>query len=199
MIYHNDKFVVINDLFPKSSIHLLLLPRDKGKQFLHPFEAFEDAAFLAEAREEVEKVKLLAAKELRRRFGKFSVKEQAREAALEADVPEDQVPEGRDWEREIVVGVHAVPSMNHLHIHVLSRDRHSECLKHRKHYNSFATDFMVPAEDFPLDRGDRRRHSGREGFLAEGMKCWRCGKDFGNKFARLKEHLEEEFEVWNKE
>jgi aprataxin len=31
------------------------------------------------------------------------------------------------------------------------------------------------------------------------MKCWRCGMNFGNRFARLKEHLEAEFEEWKRE
>ena len=104
-----------------------------------------------------------------------------------------------DWEKEVKVGVHAHPSMNHLHIHILSVDRYSEFLKYRKHYNSFATDFFVPVDDFPLAADDPRRHPGKEGYLNENMKCWRCGKNFGNKFARLKEHLTEEFDEWKKE
>jgi aprataxin len=31
------------------------------------------------------------------------------------------------------------------------------------------------------------------------MKCWRCEENFGNKFARLKVHLDDEFEAWKKE
>ena len=98
-----------------------------------------------------------------------------------------------------MAGVHAGPSMNHLHIHVLSVDRESPCLKHRKHYNSFATPFFIPIEDFPLADDDRRRHPGQEGFLKQDFKCWRCGKNFENKFARLKEHLTEEFKAWREE
>lgn len=114
--------------------------------------------------------------------------------------PETPTPsKGRDWEKEIIAGVHAVPSMNHLHIHILSRDRYSECVKHRKHYNSFATRFMVPLEDFPLDSGDKRRWPGREGFLDENLKCWRCGRDFGRSFVQLKSHLKGEFEAWKRE
>ncbi|SZF06048.1 unnamed protein product [Blumeria hordei] len=40
--------------------------------------------------------------------------------------------QARDWWGEVMAGVHSRPSMNHLHIHVLSVDRHSKCLKHRK-------------------------------------------------------------------
>lgn len=169
-----------------------------------------------------------------------------------------QVPPGRDWESEVLVGVHTHPSMNHLHVHVLSRDRHSERMKHRKHYNSFATPFFVPVEEFPLRSGDARwgaLHGGWRGarerlaglgvdvdvdvgadgrgggagadacagteseeegkdsddqqdsrtpekledYLSRDLACWRCGRNFGNQFARLKAHLGEEFEAWKRE
>ena len=89
--------------------------------------------------------------------------------------------------------------MNHLHVHILSVDRHSECMRHRKHYNSFATPFLIDVEDFPLNKHDPRRHAGRERYLERDLVCWRCQRNFRNKFAKLKEHLEEEFEVWKKE
>jgi aprataxin len=72
-------------------------------------------------------------------------------------------------------------------------------MKHRKHYNSFATEFFIPIEDFPLAKDDPRRHPSKAGYLDEDMKCWRCGRNFGNKFARLKEHLADEFDAWKKE
>ena len=196
VVYHSEKFVVVNDLYPKSSVHLLLLPREPAKTLLHPFEAFEDAAFLADVQAEVKKLRGLVEKELRRRFGRFSEKDKVREAAMDAEpMPaEEDLPPGRDWGKEVVSGIHAHPSMNHLHIHIISVDRVNECMRHRKHYNSFATPFFVPVEDFPMSSEDRRRHPGREGYLQSDMVCWRCHKNFRNKFARLKEHLAEEFE-----
>ncbi|KAJ5123293.1 Aprataxin-like protein [Penicillium atrosanguineum] len=198
VVYHNSDFVTIHDMFPKSSLHLLLLPRDQTKNRLHPFEAFEDAEFLEKVRTEVHKLRKLAAAELRRRYGQDSAQEQARHAALNADPPPDELPDGRDWDKEIMCGIHAVPSMSHLHVHVISVDRHSEKLKHRKHYNSFATPFFVPIEDFPLAPDDERRHPTRQGYLKRDFTCWRCEKQFGNRFTELKKHLEEEFEEWKK-
>lgn len=198
VIDHNERFVVINDLYPKSSVHLLLLPRDPAKTILHPFEAFEDTSFLVDVQIEVKRLRELVAKELRHRFGKFSIRDKAREAAMDQEpMPaEEDLPPGRDWSKEVVSGVHAHPSMNHLHVHIISKDRVNECMRHRKHYNSFATNFFVPIEDLPLDARDKRRHPGREGYLAGDLICWRCGKNFRNKFGQLKEHLAEEFEVW---
>ncbi|KAG7002393.1 hypothetical protein G7Y79_00027g060850 [Physcia stellaris] len=128
VLYYNEKFVVINDLYPKSSVHLLLLPRDPVKKALHPFEAFQDTAFLADVVFEVKKLRELAAKELRRRFGKFSAKDKDRNAAMDRDpVPaEEELPPGRDWDKELISGIHAHPSMNHLHIHVISKDHVNE-------------------------------------------------------------------------
>lgn len=198
VIYHNDEFVAINDMYPKASLHLLLLPRDPNKQRLHPFEALEDPEFLQKVKIEAQRLCKLAASELRQMYGQDSAQEQKRRAAMSADPPPDELPEGRDWEQEIKCGVHAVPSMNHLHIHVISVDRHSDRMKHRKHYNSFATRFFVPLEDFPLAPDDKRRHPGREGYLKEDFVCWRCGRNFGNRFEQLKIHLKEEFEEWKK-
>lgn len=199
VISHSPAFVTINDLYPKSSIHLLLLSRDPTKYLLHPFIALSDPVFLASVRTEAATLVNLAASELRRRFGSFSASDRPYLSAMDSDPPPEQLRAGRDWAAEIMVGVHAHPSMTHLHIHVISKDRHSECLRHRKHYNSFATPFFVPLEDFPLAEDDARRHPGREGYLKRDFVCWRCGREFGNKFARLKEHLEVEFEAWKRE
>lgn len=114
---------------------------------------------------------------------------------------EPRLPQGRDWLAEIRCGVHAVPSMGHMHVHVFSRDMHSPCLKHRKHYNSFNTPFLVDIAEFPLAREDIRRGRGtrEESFMKRDLVCWRCGRNFGNRFKELKGHLEDEFEEWKRE
>ncbi|ORY71844.1 HIT domain-containing protein [Pseudomassariella vexata] len=200
VIYHNDDFVAINDLYPKSTVHTLLLPRSDRSR-LHPVEALEDPQFLASVQAETLKLKKLVAKELQRRYGKFSEADKQREAVLngEAEWDSPELPNGRDWEAEVLVGIHAHPSMNDLHVHVLSRDMISECMRHRKHFNSFNSPFLVDVADFPLAKHDPRRHPGREGYLDRDLLCWRCGENFGNRFKRLKEHLDIEFEAWKKQ
>lgn len=205
VIYHNDGFVAIHDLYPKASVHTLLLPRGP-QSLLHPFEAFEDTVFLATVQEEVRRLRQLVAKELQRIHGKFSAQEKARERVLNGEdeiISGQDLPSGRDWGKEVVAGIHAHPSMTHLHVHVMSRDHFSECLKHRKHYNSFATPFFVDINDFPLAQDDVRRHPGHEGYLNMNLICWRCGTDFGNNFgkafSKLKPHLAEEFQAWRAE
>ncbi|KAL9096836.1 MAG: hypothetical protein Q9165_000800 [Trypethelium subeluteriae] len=202
VLHADDNWVVIHDMFPKATVHLLILPREPAINSQHPFDAFSDPKFLASAQAEAFKWRNFAASELRCLFGSESAMESVRRAAMEAEeLPSDgaSLPQGRDWAREVRVGIHAHPSMNHLHIHVISQDMHSERMKHRKHYNSFKTPFFIDMDDLPLADDDKRRHPGREGYLQSDLKCWRCEKNFGNAFARLKEHLAGEFVEWKKE
>ncbi|KAF2147873.1 histidine triad nucleotide-binding protein [Myriangium duriaei CBS 260.36] len=196
VIAHNEKYVVIHDLYPKATIHTLVLPRDSTKSVQHPFDAFEDPVFLAETRAEVEKTIRIVASELRRRYGRFSASEKARIQAMDSDEIPDELPKGRDWSEHVKVGIHAHPSMNHLHVHVIARDMVSDCMKHRKHYQTFNTPFFVPLDAFPLAQDDARRHPGRAGYINQDLVCWKCGLSFGNKFVKLKAHLDEELDHW---
>lgn len=229
VIYYNADFVVIHDKFPKATVHTLLLPRSPKHTLLHPFEALRDVEFLEKVRVEVGKLKVLVAAELQRRLGSFSRSDAAREAVLNGDAEpeleevqdgaaeeaqdvndkgqeedkdkgkEPQLPPGRDWAADLMCGVHAVPSMGNLHIHVLSRDMHSPAMKHRKHYNSFNTPFLVDVADFPLGEADPRRIPKDEGYMRRDLVCWRCGRNFGNRFKELKDHLDKEFDEWKRE
>src|SRR6202048_5124641 len=65
VLSYNDDFVVIKDLFPKATVHLLILPRDPIKQTQHPSEALQDLTFFTKLKVEASKWRTLAAKELR--------------------------------------------------------------------------------------------------------------------------------------
>jgi aprataxin len=204
VIYYNDEWVLIHDLYPKASLHLLLMPRNPEIYPLHPLYAFaNDPAFLASAKKELEEVKLIAVSELRRLHGNSSKQDQARLAAMESDDPPlpSDLPPGRDWSRDLKIGVHANPSMNHLHIHILSRDMHSPSLRHRQHYQSFNTEFLAKVVDMPLSETEIewRRNNAHEVLSERGSVCWRCGREFGSSWKKLKAHLEEEFEAWRRE
>ncbi|CAA9959488.1 DcpS-C multi-domain protein [Pyrenophora teres f. maculata] len=208
VVEYDDDFVVINDKYPKASVHLLLLPRKPTYYNQHPLLALStDPAFLGQVRTRAARLKTLAASELRRQYGEFSISDQPYQSTLEEIMsapdpppPEEQaarLPPGRDWTKEIVVGVHTHPSMNHLHIHIFSRDMQSPWMKHKKHYLSFNSSFLVQLDEFPLDEGSPRYHP--SSWTSWDMKCWRCGENFKNKFAALKKHLDDEFEEWKKE
>ncbi|KAF2727866.1 HIT-like protein [Polyplosphaeria fusca] len=209
VLEYDDEFVVINDMYPKSSVHLLLLPRDPTLSDTHPLDALtHNPSFLSSVRERVTHLKTLVATELRRRYGLNSESDTPYQNALSVlmaspsapSVPSERdalLPAGRDWTREVIAGVHAHPSMNHLHIHVLSRDMYSECVRHKKHYLSFTTGFFVELDAFPLEEESERWEC--SGWPKWNMVCWRCGRGFGNRFQELKGHLAEEFEGWIRE
>ncbi|KAF2873612.1 HIT-like domain-containing protein [Massariosphaeria phaeospora] len=208
VVEYDDDFVVIRDMYPKATVHLLLLPRDPSLYTQHPLHVLsEQPAFLAEVRTRVEKLKALVASELRRLYGASSASDAPYQTALEElmsspdppPAPERAalLPPGRDWPQEVVAGVHTHPSMNHLHVHILSREMHSACMKHKKHYLSFHTSFLVQLDEFPLEPKSKRFRPGD--WPNWDMECWRCGKSYGNQFAALKRHLEKEFETWKNE
>lgn len=98
------------------------------------------------------------------------------------------------------VGVHARPSMNHLHVHIISADMVGSGMKKPKHYFTFNTSFLVGLEEFPLSKDDERWKSGWVEKVLEGdLRCWRCGKSWGRAWKKFREHLEEEAEAWRKE
>ena len=196
----NDNIVLIRDNFPKATVHLLLLPRDPTKWSLNPRDAFDDPVFLAMVRNEAIEAARLAASELSRLISPYSNSSKARIEAMESDDPLDEIPAARDFSQDIKVGIHAHPSMGHLHVHIISRDMYSDRLKHQKHYNSFNTDFFIPLEDFPLAENDQRRQTSYQNAnLKREYSCWRCERVFGNKFTQLKAHLSEEYLQWRKE
>jgi aprataxin len=186
----------------------LLLPRNQTLSRRHPLKALsEDPAFLASVRDRAEQLKTVVADELRRKFGQNSATDKPYHSALEELMSNDDppppekrqqlLPRGRDWGQEVLAGVHTHPSMNHLHIHIMSRDMASECMKHKKHYLSFTTSFLVQLDQFPLEEDSPRFHAGD--WPSWDMECWRCGKNFKNRFRELKQHLANEFEEWKKE
>lgn len=209
VIEYDDDFVVINDKFPKASVHLLLIPRRPEYYNAHPLHILStDTDFRLAIEKRVARLEQLAASELRRQYGHFSKSDEPYQAALERlmnssnppaspEATAALLPSGRNWLSDIVSGVHTHPSMSHLHIHIFSRDMQSPWLKHKKHYLSFNSSFLVQMRDFPLEKGSERFHPGD--WPSWNMKCWRCGKNFKNKFAALKVHLDEEFEEWKEE
>lgn len=200
VIYSDEHWVLIKDKYPKSSVHCLLLPRNPDFYPQHPYRAFSDPEFLQSTRDEVQKAVLIVCGELRRIHGSHSKTERIRIEAMESDDPPEVLPPGRDWNKDVLVGVHGYPSMNHLHIHILSKDRFSPCMKHAKHYNTFQTKFFVPLDDFPLDENDPRWQPERLKEYTDGdLICWKCGRNFKRSFKKLEEHLGIEFEDWRKE
>ncbi|RUS74651.1 hypothetical protein EGW08_017584 [Elysia chlorotica] len=58
----------------------------------------------------------------------------------------EEIAQKANTELKFRFGYHAVPSMSHLHMHVISQDFNSPCLKTKKHWNSFTTEYFVDSE-----------------------------------------------------
>ncbi|XP_028833200.1 aprataxin isoform X2 [Denticeps clupeoides] len=89
------------------------------------------------------------------------------------------------------LGYHAIPSMSHVHLHVISQDFDSPCLKNKKHWNSFTTDYFIESQDVieMLERtGNVSVKEGMAELLKLPLRCHVCHKEQST-IPKLKEHL----------
>lgn len=100
-----------------------------------------------------------------------------------------------DVEIEFRCGFHAVPSMAQVHMHVISQDFVSLCLKTKKHWNSFNTPYFVDAvtvlncitTDGTIPgtwENDAKK------WLSEDVKCHKCPHKPKGMGIPFKQHLE---------
>jgi aprataxin len=126
VLFSDENAVIIKDLFPKSMQHYLVLPR--RQTHVHPLEVFQnDPEHYETIQKYVELAKSLMATDSVGRGSPFG----------EGSINDDFM------NTFIMAGVHSVPSLRNLHIHVITKDFNSPRLKSKKHYNSFNTRFFV--------------------------------------------------------
>ncbi|XP_057371570.1 aprataxin-like isoform X2 [Daphnia carinata] len=101
----------------------------------------------------------------------------------------------RHPETKFKIGFHAKPSMDHLHLHVVSTDFVSTCLKTKKHWNSFNTEHFLDLPEliskleengnlvcyYPTDKDI-------ELYLKKALKCNQCSLE-AKTMPNLKQHL----------
>ena len=91
-----------------------------------------------------------------------------------------------------------------LHIHIISNDFQSPCLKHKKHWNSFTSSYFVSLAEliahletieikkidyFKEDRFNLRKREKLDELLKLDLKCHKCQKCMKN-MPELKKHLD---------
>nr|XP_033331958.1 aprataxin [Megalopta genalis]XP_033331959.1 aprataxin [Megalopta genalis] len=108
-----------------------------------------------------------------------------------ADVGKDLTKQHKDF--EFLIGYHAVPSMQRLHLHVISTDFNSPCLKTKYHWNSFTTPFFLHSEDICnqlREKGELQRLKSEDSaeHLNTPLKCHKCPETPKN-MPELKRHL----------
>ncbi|KAG5348329.1 APTX protein, partial [Acromyrmex charruanus] len=86
-----------------------------------------------------------------------------------------------------------MPSMQRLHLHVISTDFNSPCLKTKYHWNSFTTPFFLHSQDVCrqlLIDGKIKKISPQvcTNYLNTKLKCHKCSTEPKN-MPHLKRHL----------
>lgn len=94
---------------------------------------------------------------------------------------------------EFYIGYHAVPSMQRLHLHVISTDFNSSCLKNKYHWNSFTTPFFLHSMDICnqlREKGELKKIDSETSaqYLQTPLKCHKCPAAPKN-MPDLKRHL----------
>ncbi|XP_054842374.1 aprataxin [Eublepharis macularius] len=89
------------------------------------------------------------------------------------------------------LGYHAIPSMSHLHLHVISQEFDSPWLKNKKHWNSFTTEYFIDSQDvigMIKKKGRISVSSKASESLKAPLRCHVC-KQPQSTMPQLKEHL----------
>ncbi|XP_055333497.1 aprataxin-like [Paramacrobiotus metropolitanus] len=89
-------------------------------------------------------------------------------------------------------GFHMIPSVKQLHMHIISQDFDSECLKHKKHWNSFASEFFMEADTvLGMLKGEEKilvdKNRGEQ-LLKLDLKCHVCHVKLPT-IPKLKDHI----------
>lgn len=135
VLFFDDKAVILKDKFSKSFRHYLIIPRDLKVTYQHPLDVFQNNQQLYDGvKSYVSQVKELIVDE----FIKFG---------LVGFDKYDKLNYHTFKNTFIKAGVHSIPSLSNLHIHVISSDFNLDKMKNKKHYNSFTTKFFVDFED----------------------------------------------------
>uniref|UniRef100_A0A2K5DVK1 Aprataxin n=1 Tax=Aotus nancymaae TaxID=37293 RepID=A0A2K5DVK1_AOTNA len=89
------------------------------------------------------------------------------------------------------LGYHAIPSMSHVHLHVISQDFDSPCLKNKKHWNSFNTEYFLESQaviEMVQEAGRVTVRDGMPELLKLPLRCHECQQMLPS-IPQLKEHL----------
>lgn len=180
VVFYDEKVVIIHDSFPKSKYHLLVLPRSPQLTKKHPTVALTPQI--------KDQLSAYVQKSIDYIYDRFT--SQFHISSKTEPVFSDKTSFTKKF---VQIGIHSVPSMVNLHVHVLTRDFDSIRMKHKKHYNSFNTKFFVSWDDLPLASIPVPKLIETRYIKNEPLVCSYCKKDFGSQFKKLKEHLDVEF------
>ncbi|OCF32775.1 aprataxin [Kwoniella heveanensis BCC8398] len=195
LLLSSPNAIAIFDAYPKAKYHFLVMPR-------HPFPPQSDPESRSsitslESLEDLKSVLMKCSREVREEV-LTAMANMAREVE---EMIRDEMLKTEGFEWKIDVGFHAIPSMKHIHLHVISDDRIGSGLKKKHHHNSFRPDlgFFVPIMEVQRwiedDSNMQERVdalSGAERLLHTPLTCHKCDEFMAN-MPKLKTHLEKHF------
>lgn len=170
-VYKNEKYICIKDKYPKAKVHFLLIPHgDKMPKLLR----LADLISLPKSVDILKEMKFLS------------------DQLIEKNVP-------NDLKSKTLCGFHAIQSMQPLHMHIITTDFESECLKNKKHWNSFTTQYFIKIEDlikcledekdyFKNDKFNLNNQQILKKYLDLPLKCNSCQAEQKN-IPTLKRHI----------
>ncbi|KAH9001071.1 HIT-like protein [Lactarius akahatsu] len=185
---HTKHTLTIFDAYPKALFHFLVLPR------------------LSADESDLTDLRTLLRQHASGPGAGATLRVLADEAARLRGVVEEEMRARYGFAWDVWVGFHAVPSMEHLHLHVISSDLTAPALKTKRHYNSFSprAGFFVPLaevrtwfDDAAAAKVPRLAPEEYEPRLKYALECFRCEQPAKNMPA-LKKHLQDEFDALRK-
>lgn len=197
VIFYNDEVVLLRDAYPKARIHWLLMPRDVSAGW--PLDLLTRRDFACDSNSSSDSGSRSGPGfgsqfDLLRKLKPWVTKfQKLAEAELQKYCKTD---EEIDTEGLIRCGVHSVPSMDNLHIHIISKDMHSLAMKKAPHYLSFNTEFFVQFHEIDHLAADDFRYDSQQMhqlLRVADLRCVWCHRNFERKFTALKHHLAEEY------
>ena len=184
--------VVIYDAYPKARVHLLVIPR---RTFLAS-NGIDDLC--PDDLSKVEQMHRLAD-----RIASSPAMAAALSSSSRSSSSSSSSSSSVRTGMRLLQGYHANPSLRPLHLHLVSDDFRSDCIKTKKHWLSFTTDFFVAPSQVEALLRDRDRAAApsvplgdkalgteedREAHLNGPLRCHVCATQLKNMPA-LKAHL----------
>ena len=121
VLFQNENYVCIYDKYPKAKYHYLLMPRNG---MLNVSSINEFTPHHLQGVKQFHTLARNIVKELQR-----------------------SIFDSNGYTKtEFKLGYHAVPSLTPLHLHIISTDYDSPCIKTKRHVNSFTSKFFISAE-----------------------------------------------------
>ncbi|KXN82061.1 Aprataxin [Leucoagaricus sp. SymC.cos] len=210
---HSEKTLTIYDAYPKSIFHFLVLPRVLSPTTPTPSATASPQSATATSDLVIPSPSVADLSSLRILLNSKDVsKEQAKQVILSLKEDATRLKDEIEQEMEkrygfiwdVWIGFHGTPSIEHIHLHVLSADLCSDRMKNKKHYNSFhpklgfflhIDEVLAWFEAVPSYYQDMAKLPRKEfeNLLKNPLICFRCGVESKN-MPSLKAHLQKEWE-----